>query len=293
MEAPPPLPRKKDILEKLLGDSNVFIHLDPRKRGVVVPKWFQNQPELILQLGLQMLVPIPDLEVDEEGVSCTLSFSRAPFWCCIPWTSVFALISEKDKRGVVWPEDVPPDGQAARSLKPPPAKRPKLTALGPNDRLESSPPPPLAEEQATPAIGPDAKCRSCGTPWVEDASSCPLCGASAAEALASSPKEPTGDAVSPPLPDVPASPSVSARPTLVARPPESERANGKKRGPAKRKRQDDAQTTLASVPASEEAPPPPRSENPPPSSSDTSTGETASPKRAPKRELPPYLRVVK
>jgi len=292
MDAPPPLPRKKDILEKLLGDSNVFIHLDPRKRGVVVPKWFQNQPELILQLGLQMAVPIPDLEVDDEGVSCTLSFSKAPFWCCIPWTSVFALISERDKRGVVWPEDVPPDGQAARSLKPV-VKRPKLTALGPNDRLEVSPPPPDAEEHAVPTLGPDAKCGACGTPWVEDASSCPVCGASAAEAISASAKS------SPPGPEAPsaqapAAKPASVRPTVVTSSPDSAKANGKKRVVGKRKRQDDAQTTLSAVPLAEESPPPAHAESPPPSSGDAAPpGDASPPKRAPKRELPPYLRVVK
>jgi stringent starvation protein B len=190
MEAPPLLPKKKDVLEALLGDSNVFLHLDPRKQGVVVPKWFQNQPELVLQLGLRMAVPIPDLEVDDEGVSCTLSFNRTPFWCCMPWSSIFAVISDKDRRGVVWPEDVPPDGQSAKNLKPPAAKRerPKLTALGPNDRLE--PEPASGEtEVALPPIGPDSTCNNCGTRWIEDQTSCPVCGATAAEGLARPPSD--------------------------------------------------------------------------------------------------------
>jgi hypothetical protein len=39
-------------------------------------------------------------------MSCTLSFNRAPFYCVVPWSSVFAMVGD-DGRGVVWPEDVP------------------------------------------------------------------------------------------------------------------------------------------------------------------------------------------
>ncbi|HEV3194374.1 MAG TPA: hypothetical protein VGY54_27940 [Polyangiaceae bacterium] len=53
-----------------------------------------------------MPVPIPDLRLDDDGMSCTLSFNRAPFFCGVPWSSVFAMVGE-DGRGMVWPDDVP------------------------------------------------------------------------------------------------------------------------------------------------------------------------------------------
>jgi stringent starvation protein B len=53
-----------------------------------------------------MAVPIRDLEVGEDGLSGTLSFSRRPHFCYIPWPSVFALVNE-DGKGMVWPDDVP------------------------------------------------------------------------------------------------------------------------------------------------------------------------------------------
>src|SRR3954463_6843697 len=53
-----------------------------------------------------MPVPIPDLRLDEESMSCTLSFNRSPFYCVVPWSSVFAMVGE-DGRGMVWPDDVP------------------------------------------------------------------------------------------------------------------------------------------------------------------------------------------
>jgi stringent starvation protein B len=110
MSTPPthPLPPKKEVALALLERSSVHLHLDPRVDGVVVPPWFKKQAQLVLQIGLNMPVPIPDLRLDEEGMSCTLSFSRSPFFCVVPWTSVFAMVGE-DGRGMVWPDDVPPE----------------------------------------------------------------------------------------------------------------------------------------------------------------------------------------
>jgi hypothetical protein len=100
---PPP---KKEVALALLEGSSLFVHLDPRRPGVLVPKWFTGQAQLVLQVGLNMAIPIPDLKVDEIGVSCTLSFNRAGFWCRLPWSAIYALVGE-DGRGMVWPEDVP------------------------------------------------------------------------------------------------------------------------------------------------------------------------------------------
>jgi stringent starvation protein B len=102
------LPPKKDVALALLESSAVFVHLDPRDEQVRVPPWFKKQPQLVLQVGLNMPVPIPDLNLDEQGVSCTLSFNRTPHFCHVPWMAVYALVGE-DGRGMVWPEDVPPE----------------------------------------------------------------------------------------------------------------------------------------------------------------------------------------
>ena len=105
---PTRLPKKKDVALALLEQSTVFVHLDPRSERVHVPVWFKKQPQLVLQIGLNMAVPIPDLQVDDEGLSCTLSFSRTPHFCQIPWAVVFALVGDNG-RGMVWPDDVPPE----------------------------------------------------------------------------------------------------------------------------------------------------------------------------------------
>jgi stringent starvation protein B len=100
------LPPKKDVALALLEQATVLVHLDPRGEQVQVPAWFKRQPQLVLQIGLNMPKPIVDLNVDDDGISCTLSFSNAPHYCHLPWASVYALIGASG-RGMVWPDDVP------------------------------------------------------------------------------------------------------------------------------------------------------------------------------------------
>jgi stringent starvation protein B len=128
MAAPPRLPPKKDVANALLEQSTLFIHLDPRSDQVKVPPWFKKQPQLVLQVGHNMAVRIPDLDVGEEALSCTLSFNRSPHFCWIPWGAVFALVGENG-RGMVWPDDVPKEvaAQAAQQQKKDAA--PKLHAV--------------------------------------------------------------------------------------------------------------------------------------------------------------------
>ena len=100
------LPLKADVARALLVNGTVFVHLDPRAPGVVVPPWYRDQAQLVLQVGLDMAVPIPDLRVSDEGLWATLSFNRTPYACEVPWEAVFAMTGE-DARGMVWPDDVP------------------------------------------------------------------------------------------------------------------------------------------------------------------------------------------
>jgi stringent starvation protein B len=132
MESPmPPLPHKKAVALDLLERTSVFVHLDPRRPGVVVPLVFGKQPQLVLQIGMNMAIAIPDLAVDETGISCTLSFNRRPQLCRLPWSAIYALIGQEGG-GMVWPEDVPPEvvaQQRSAAKKDPPARRPALRAV--------------------------------------------------------------------------------------------------------------------------------------------------------------------
>jgi stringent starvation protein B len=98
------LPAKKDVARGLLLRGTIYLHVDPRVEHVIVPRWLGKQPQLVLQIGLDLA--IPDLRVDADGVSGTLSFNRSPFRCVIPWDAIFG-ISDEQGRGMVWPESVP------------------------------------------------------------------------------------------------------------------------------------------------------------------------------------------
>lgn len=161
------LPPKKEVALALLEGPSMFVHLDPRRPGVLIPQRFLDKPQLVLQIGLHMFVPIPDLKVDDEGITCTLSFDRTPFWCRMPWNAVYALVGE-DGRGMMWPNDIPPEVVAQmqnpqqREAPKAPQKRPrpKLSAVGsaPRDResrveaVEDEP--PVSAETEAPTKGP-------------------------------------------------------------------------------------------------------------------------------------------
>jgi stringent starvation protein B len=108
------LPAKRDVARALLLRGSLFVHLDPRRRAVVVPARLRAQPQVVLQVGLHMPVPIPDLRIDEDGVFGTLSFKGVPFTCFVPWQAVFALVGE-DGKGMVWSTEVPQE--IARELE--------------------------------------------------------------------------------------------------------------------------------------------------------------------------------
>lgn len=115
------VPSKREFALSLLEECpSVFVHLDARREGVVVPSQFQKQAQLILQVGYRMPVPIPDLEVDEAGIRCTLSFGGRARFCRMPWSAVFALIGE-NRRALVWPQDVPPEVVAQQNARRAPA----------------------------------------------------------------------------------------------------------------------------------------------------------------------------
>jgi stringent starvation protein B len=103
MSPPQPLPPKKEVAHALLENSSMNVHLDPRRPNVVVPPAYRKQAQLVLQVGLNMQ---PDLLIEDEGMSCTLTFKGLRFHCVVPWASVFAMIGD-DGRGMVWPDDVP------------------------------------------------------------------------------------------------------------------------------------------------------------------------------------------
>jgi stringent starvation protein B len=157
----PPLPRKQAVALDLLERTSVFVHLDPRRPGVIVPQGFLKQPQLVLQIGLNMAIAIPDLNVGDEGISCTLSFNKRPHFCSLPWSSIYALIGEQGG-GMVWPEDVPPEvvsQQRAAAKKDTKPRKPGLRAISGSGAVSGSGAPSSASagDEAADRNGDDAE----------------------------------------------------------------------------------------------------------------------------------------
>ncbi len=121
---------KRDVLRFLLEQGQpVRILLDARREGVEVPPRFRGTPQLILEIGYRMNPPIPDLDIEGDGVRCTLSFAKQPFQCVMPWTAIWTLVGKHDGRGYQWVEDMPPEMVAIPQPPPPPAMGPRLRAV--------------------------------------------------------------------------------------------------------------------------------------------------------------------
>ncbi|HVH43301.1 MAG TPA: hypothetical protein VM925_13190 [Labilithrix sp.] len=243
------LPPKKEVALALLERSNVDVYLDPRATGVVVPPQFRKEPRLILKIGLNMPVPIPDLRLDDESMSCTLSFNRAKFYCVVPWSSVFAMVGD-DGRGMVWPDDVPQELAIRGEEQRRPAPAGELSPVPSSNRAKgkSRIQPDAPRDVSAADVGADRGSRS---------------------------KKPRKKK------------EETARPVLVAVPPPA------KSSPRVEKLEDRREASGAAAAAErtdrnggDRAPSTPRV-------SGAEGRARPSPSSRPKRELPPYLRVVK
>lgn len=123
--------------------------MDARRDGVVVPQRFRSAPQLILEIGLNMNPPIMDLDIEGDGVRCTLSFAKQPFHCTLLWSSIWALIGKRDGRGYQWVEDMPAELVAVPQAPPPPRMPVVLRAVAAEPAAptpEPSPEAPLLDE---------------------------------------------------------------------------------------------------------------------------------------------------
>jgi len=100
-------PDKRSFVEELLERGPVLVHVDARRGDVAVPARFRGDPKLVLRFGYGLTPAIVDLTVDEERIAGTLTFGGVPFRCSLPWQAIYAVVSEVDQKGMVWPEDVP------------------------------------------------------------------------------------------------------------------------------------------------------------------------------------------
>lgn len=99
---------KYRMAEMLLQTGEtVVVHLSPKVAEVDVPDWLMGKDQIVLEIGRDMAVPIPDLHVSEQGFSGTLVFRGYPRYVFVPWTAVFGIYLKSTGRGGAWGEDIP------------------------------------------------------------------------------------------------------------------------------------------------------------------------------------------
>jgi hypothetical protein len=108
-------PSKREVFDQLLAarpDESIFVMFDPRVKGASVPPHLAPMTSVMLEIGLNMIVPIKDLLSHAGGFSGVFSFNRVPAYVHVPWSAVFWIgrdVGRESVMGVDWPEDRPAD----------------------------------------------------------------------------------------------------------------------------------------------------------------------------------------
>lgn len=102
--------QKYEITKYFLDKGlSVFIHLNGKynKSGLLrLPLKLHQNEQVVLQIGKNMSVPIPDLIVDEYGICATLSFNGRPFKIDVPWDAIYGIVDETGY-GKTWQNHMP------------------------------------------------------------------------------------------------------------------------------------------------------------------------------------------
>jgi hypothetical protein len=93
---------KRLVVSRLLQDEDfILLVVRPGVAGVELPGPLMEARQPIgIHIGYRMTIPVPDLELDDRGVSATLSFDRAPFRCFLPWDAVEQIVVDEER--LIW-----------------------------------------------------------------------------------------------------------------------------------------------------------------------------------------------
>lgn len=111
---------------RLLQEGSIMIYIDARRSGVLVPRHYRDNHKLVLQFAYDLPLPIRDLSITDHAISGTLSFNREPYWCTIPWSSVYAIMQADGDEQQIWASDAPPEVRKKKQDAKPEHKRPHL-----------------------------------------------------------------------------------------------------------------------------------------------------------------------
>ena len=120
---------KISVFTDWMKGDHVFVHLDARRDGVIVPAHLQETANLKLKLsyGFQ-----GEISQDESAVSAFLKFNGQYQQCVLPWNAIWGLTNE-DEETCLWTEDLPAELAHLGKLPPKPlipVQAPKLSVVG-------------------------------------------------------------------------------------------------------------------------------------------------------------------
>lgn len=96
----------KDVLLHLLDEGMVMLHINAKHEDVIVPSYLKD--DVHLRLNLSYRFRLPDLQIDDEMISATLSFQKQPFRCCIPFVALWGLSQPHDPENlIIFPDALP------------------------------------------------------------------------------------------------------------------------------------------------------------------------------------------
>ena len=136
-ELSPERPEKLRQFARLIEKGMVMVTVDARLAAVRVPSRFVG--ELQLNLNFSHRFGLEDFDYDDDGVRASLSFGGQPFFCDLPWSTVYGMTSHVDGERLLWPDSFP---QELVSLLPAQARHPPSPEPAPEARPEPEPEPP-------------------------------------------------------------------------------------------------------------------------------------------------------
>ena len=103
---------RHDKTLRLLNEGRIVrLCVNTQCVGVIVPEYFAHEHDVRLDVGLNAVPPIPDLMLDDVGISGTLAFNNGTSqFFCATWHSIWAIypVGEIEK-GFLF--DVSPGGK--------------------------------------------------------------------------------------------------------------------------------------------------------------------------------------
>lgn len=96
---------QKITIERLLGDEQVLVHINPHQPGVIIPPHLMDNRTVTLRLSRFFK---GRLATNDEEITAELLFGQNYFVCVIPWTSVWGASSVRGEE-FVWAEAAPPE----------------------------------------------------------------------------------------------------------------------------------------------------------------------------------------